>query len=83
MEYTVQFKRNSETLGNVSNISHTKKQICEEQFFNATSVAIWATYNGTKGFESVVNVTMFTTTTTPATTAAANKPGKSYYYQSF
>ena len=54
MEYTVQFKNNTNTLGIVRDISYTKKQICEEQFFNATSVAIWATYSGTKGVESEV-----------------------------
>ena len=72
---------NSDTLGIVSNISHTKKQICEEQFLNATSVVIWAAYNGTEGAKSVVNVRMFTTTTTPGTITSTNKPGKSFYYQ--
>ena len=79
MEYTVQFMNNYDTLGIVSNI--TKKKICEEQFLNATSVVVWATYSGTKGVESAVSVRVFTSTTTPETITATNKPGKSFYYQ--
>ena len=81
VEYTVQFMNNSDTPGIVSNINYTKKQICKEQFLNATSVVIWATYNGTKGVESMVNVREFTTTATPETITATNKPGKSFYCQ--
>ena len=83
MEYTVQFMNNSDELGIVSNISDTKEQICE-QFLNATRVVVWATYNGIKGEESAVNVSVFTTTTTPKTPktiTSTNKPGKSFYYQ--
>ena len=78
VEYTVQFMNNSDTLGIVPNISHTENQICEKQFLNATSVVVRATYNGTIGVRSTVNVRVFTTTTTPETITATNKPGKSF-----
>ena len=81
MEYTVQFLNNSNELGIVQKINYTRKQICEKQYFNATSIVIWATYNGTEGFKSATNVTLFITSTLPETTTTTTRSGKSYCYK--
>ena len=67
VEYTVQFLNNTGLLGNITSIEHANRSICSNEYFNATSIEIWATYNGNEGIKTRKMLSLTTTTTTTAT----------------
>ena len=71
VEYTVQFLNDTHFLGNITGIEDKNRSICSKEYFYATSIVIWATYNGTEGNKTKKMVSLTTTTATPTTTASA------------
>ena len=76
VEYTVQFLNDTGVLGNITGIEHNNLSICSKEYFNATTIVIWATYNGTEGNKTRKMVSLTTTTaTTTTTTSTTAEPG--------
>lgn len=70
VEYTVQFLNDTHVLGNITDIEDKNRSICSKEYFYATSIVIWATYDGTEGSKTKEMVSLTTTTATTTTTAS-------------
>ena len=72
MEYTIDFRNSTnDTIDIETNISG--RSYCTSDYDNATSVIIWATYEGTQGSKSEAK---FLTTPEPSTPTTTTSPTK-------
>ena len=73
VEYTMEFRKSSEIVGTVENIRGPS--YCTRDHDNATSVIIWATYEGRQGIKSdakPLTLTQESTTPTGTTVSATS-----------
>ena len=66
VEYNIEFRDDKNVI--LGNKASNRSPVCDTDYGNATSVIMWATFNGFRGSDSEVETLKTTTTTTTAAT---------------
>ena len=74
VEYNIEFRDDNNVILGIKTSNSTF--LCDTDYGNATSVVMWATFNGFRGVKSEVTLKTTTTSTTTATSTTVTSTSK-------